>query len=164
RTISQTEERVVTYSLTQVTAQKQTVAPQSFIQFLTAPSELPAHIHEIDLNNPFFERIDVNVNAADVDFAAQGISQITVQLRYGTRPDGTAPKDTAEAILRAASDSHDYTFFADHEQTQSYEYKLIVDYRSDFGLGVKEPRVEGPWTRTEARSLAVHPRWLGLVL
>jgi hypothetical protein len=164
RTISQTEERTVTYSLTQVTAQKRTVAPQGFVQFLAGPSELTSHVHEIDLNDPFFERVNINVNAADVDFATQGVSQLTVELRYGTRPDGTGPKDTAQAILRAATDSLDVTFFADSKQTLSYEYRLIVDYRTDFGLGVKEPRVEGPWTSTEARSLAVHPRNLGLVL
>jgi hypothetical protein len=164
RTISQQEQRTVTYNLTQVTAQEQSVAPQSFIQFLASPAELSAHLHQVDLNNPFFQRINININAADIDFEADGIEQVTVQLRYGTRPDGTAPKDTAEAILRQSSDHLDVTFFADGKQSQSYEYKLIVDYRTDFGIGVKVPRVEGPWTSTEARSLAVHPGWLGQVL
>ena len=164
RTLSQEEQRTVTYSLTQVTAQKQTVAPQSFIQFLGSPAELGAHVHQVDLSNPFFQRIDINVNAADIDFEADGIEQVTVQLRYGTRPDGTAPKDTADVILRLSTDHLDVTFFADGKQTQTYEYKLIVDYRTDFGIGVKAPRVEGPWTTAEARSLAVHPGWLGQVL
>jgi hypothetical protein len=87
-----------------------------------------------------------------------------VQLRYGTRPDGSMPKDTAEAILRNKTDSKDFTFFADSKQTQWYEYKLIVDYRNNFGIGLKDARVESGWIRTEARSLSVHPSWLGRVL
>jgi hypothetical protein len=162
--IRQEEQLTVTYSLTQVTAQEQPATPQSFIQMLASPEDLAQRVHLVDLNNPFFQRININVTARDVDFAAEGISQMTVQLRYGTRPDGTAPKDTAEAILRSRDDSKDFTFFADGKQTQSYEYKLILDYQHNFGIGVRDDHVEGPWTRTEARSLAVHPSWLGLTL
>src|SRR5690606_24072080 len=73
----------------------------------------------------------------------------------------TRPKDIAEVILRSPDDSKDFTFFADAEGTLSYEYKLIVDYRARFGIGVQETRVEGDWVETEARSLAVRPGWLG---
>ncbi len=164
RRINQEEMRTVTYNLTQVTAQKQTVSPQSFIQFMGTPAVLRRRMHVIDLNHPFFQRINLNVTAKDVDFAAEGVKQMTVQLRYGTRPDGTSPKDSAEVILRAPTDARDFTFFADAKQTLDYEYKLIVDYQADFGIGVEETRIEGAWTRTEVRSLVVHPRWLGRVL
>ncbi|MCC6588928.1 MAG: hypothetical protein IT168_19685 [Bryobacterales bacterium] len=162
--VRQEEERTVTYNLTQVTAQKQTIAPQSFIQLMYSPADLRRRISLVDLNHPFFQRININVSAGDVDFAAEGIKQMTVQLRYGVRPDGTSPKDTAEVILRARTDTKDFTFFADANQKQSFEYKLIVDYQSNFGIGVDDVRVEGPWIGTEARSLAVHPRSLGRTL
>ena len=163
KTISQEEERVVRYNLTQTTAQKHTVSPQNFIRFLAGPGQMADRIHEIDLNHQFFSRLDINVNAAEVDFPARGVTQMTVQLRYGTREDGTV-KDTGEVILRSAADAADFTFFVDDDGSREYEYKLIVDYRSDFGIGVRDTRVEGPWTRTEARSLSVNPLWLGLTL
>ncbi|HST64936.1 MAG TPA: hypothetical protein VLM05_07085 [Mycobacteriales bacterium] len=163
RNITQEEQRTVTYNLSQVTAQKQTVAPQSFIQFLSAREELAARVHEVDLG-AFFQRIDVNVNAADIDFARDGIEQVTVQLRYGRRPGTTAPKDTAQVILRSPADKLDVTFFADDAGTQTYDYKLTVDYTTGFGIGARTPRIEGPWTTTEARSLAVHPGSLSPVL
>lgn len=162
--IRQEEQRTVTYNLSQVSAQEQTVAPQAFIQFLASVHDLNDHVHIVDLNHPFFQRININVNARDVDFDQTGIVQMVVQLRYGRRPDGSAPKDTAEVILRSPDDSLDVVFFTDREQRQWYEYKLIVDYRNDFGIGVKTSRVEGPWTRTEARSLTAHPNWLGRTL
>jgi hypothetical protein len=154
----------VTYNLTQVTAQKQTVAPQNFIQFLASPQELNKHVHVIDLNHPFFQRLNINVNARDVDFATEGITQMTVQLRYGKREGSSEPKDTAEVILRSADESKDFTFFLDKKLSRSYEYRLIVDYKPDFGMGLKATRLEGPWTPTELTSLRVHPSQLGLVL
>ncbi|HEX6755510.1 MAG TPA: hypothetical protein VF109_06145 [Mycobacteriales bacterium] len=163
RNISQQEQRTVTYNLTQVTAQKQPSAPQSFVQFLSSREELAARVHEVDLG-AFFQRIDVNVNASDIDFARDGIEQVGVQLRYGKRPDGTGPKDTAQVVLRTPDDKLDVTFFADAAGTQTYEYKLTVDYTTGFGIGATTPRVEGPWTTTETRSLAVHPGSLSPVL
>jgi hypothetical protein len=163
RNISQQEQRTVTYNLTQVTAQKQTVAPQSFVQFLSSREELAARVHEVDLG-AFFQRIDVNVNATDIDFARDGIEQVGVQLRYGRHPDGTGPKDTAQVVLRSPDDKLDVTFFADDAGTQTYEYKLTVDYTTGFGIGATTSRVEGPWTTTETRSLAVHPNSLSPVL
>ncbi len=163
KSLRQEEQRTITYSLSQVTAQKQTFAPQSFIQFLASPAELRRHIQAIDLNHPFFQRINIDVSAAGVDFAAEGLTQMTVQLRYGTRPDGTKPKDSVESILRSADDKADFTFFVDKALTQSYEYKLIADYRTDFGIGLKAPRLETDWVSTEDRSLRVHPSVLGRV-
>lgn len=162
--VSQEEQRTVTYNLSQVSAQKQTIAPQNFIQFMADSRDLNRHVQLINLNHPFFQRININVTAADVDFAAEGVRQMTVQLRYGRRPDGTFPKDTAEVILRSGDQAKDFTFFADGAGTQSYEYKLVVDYRADFGIGVDELRMESAWLTTDARSLAVHPRQLGRVL
>lgn len=164
RSVRQEEERTVTYRLNQVTAQKQTASPQSFVRLLSSPADLRRRLSLVDLNHPFFQRININVSAGDVDFAVEGVKQMTVQLRYGSRVDGTFPKDTAEVLLRSRTDSKDYTFFADAQQTQSYEYKLIVDYQSHFGIGVDDLRVEGPWVVTQARSLAVHPRELGRTL
>lgn len=162
--VKQEEQRTVTYQLTQVSAQKQTVAPQSFIQLMDTPTSLRRRVHVVDLNHPFFKRIDININARDVSFTGEGVKQMTVQLRYGSRSDGTFPKDTAEVILRAPTDSRDFAFFADSQQALHYEYKLIVDYVSGFGIGVDDARIESEWIRTEARSLAVHPRWLGRTL
>lgn len=164
RRISQEEERTVTYNLSQVTAQKRDYAPQNFVQFLAAARDMDKHVHIIDLNHPFFERLNINVNSRDVDFTAEGVSQLTVQLRYGVRADGSTPKDTAEVILRAANESKDFSFFLDKTLNREYEYKLIADYRNDFGIGLRTPRVESPWIKTEVTTLTARPGLLGSVL
>ena len=162
--LRQEERRTVTYSFSQVTAQRQVVAPQNFIQFLSDPRLLSRQLHVVDLNHPFFERLNVTVSAGGVDFRAAGIVQMTVQLRYGRRPDGSFPKDTAEVILRSPDDRRTLTFFMDSQRTQTYEYKLIVDYRDDFGIGLRTSRLESEWVRSEARTLSVNPEWVGKVL
>ena len=169
RSISQEERRTISYHLDQVTAQKQHVAPQSFLQFMASPEELRKRVHVIDLDHPFYQRLKIHVDAADVDFAAEGINQLTVEIRYGKRPDGPGPndpgpKDTASAILRGKDDAKDFEFFTDAGRTLSYQYRLVIDYRNDFGVGVRETHVEGPWTATELRSLSVHPSWLGVMV
>jgi hypothetical protein len=164
RRVSQQERRTISYHLSQATAQEQTASPQGFLSFLASPVEMARRVHQIDLNHPFLQRIAINVSARDVDFAAQGVAQLTVELRYGRRPDGSGPKDTASVILRAPEDNLDVEFFLDSRRTLSYEYRLVIDYRQGFGLGVSATHVEGPWTTTELRSLAVHPSWLGLMV
>jgi hypothetical protein len=164
RHISQSERRTVTYRLTQATAQEKPISPQGFLQFMASPAELTQRVHLVDLNHPFLQRLQINVNAQDVDFARQGVSQMTVELRYGRRPDGTGPKDTASVIMRKPEDNLDVEFFLDSRHTLSYEYRLIIDYRDGFGVGVSATHVEGPWTTTELRSLSVHPSWLGVMV
>lgn len=164
KSLSQQERRTVTYSLSQATAQERSIAPQNFIEFLADPRGLRRRVHVVDLNHPFFERLNVGVSAAGVDFDSTGIVQMTLQLRYGRRQDGTFPKDTAEVILRSPQDTQELSFFIDKNVTQSYEYKLIVDYRGDFGIGLSETRVESDWIPSEARTLAVHPDWVSPLL
>ena len=164
RMVSQEEQKVITYNLDQVTAQKQLVNPQSMLQFLASPAELVKRIHVIDLNNEFFQRINIRVDARDVDFAAEGVSQLTVEIRYGVRQDGTAPKDNPSVILRSNTDLQDLVLFVDQTGTLTYSYRLIVDYQQGFGLGVRETHVEGPWTDSQLRTLSVHPSWLGVMV
>jgi hypothetical protein len=81
KNISQEEQRTVTYNLSQVSAQSQSIAPQNFIQFLTSEHDLRDHLHVVDLNHPFFARINLNIGAQGVDFEAEGVVQMTVQLQ-----------------------------------------------------------------------------------
>ena len=164
RTISQEERKTITYSLDQVTAQARHATPQGQLLMLCSAAELAQRIHPIDLNNPLFQRLKITIECPDVDFAAEGVAQMTVEIRYGVRPDGTGPKDTGAALLRQTSDRVDLEFFVDHTRNLEYEYRLVVDYRADFGVGSRQTHVEGPWTPTELRTLAVHPRWLQLMV
>jgi hypothetical protein len=164
KSVSQEERKTITYSLEQSTAQSVPANPQATLLMMCSPDELAQRVHVIDLNNPLFQRVKIRIDCPDVDFAAEGVGEMTVEVRYGIRPDGTGPKDTGSALLRTPSDAVELEFFVDHTQNLGYEYRLIIDYKADFGVGVTATHVEGPWTPTELRTLSVHPRWLGVMV
>ncbi|WP_295044186.1 hypothetical protein [uncultured Paracoccus sp.] len=159
RQLQQRELRHVVYDLSRTTAMQRSTGPQNPLLFMGSEREIRARIHKISLNHPFFARLRIDVDAGGTDFAAEGIRAMTVNLRYGRRPDGQ-PKETADVILDSAEDRASFVFARDQGGDMGYEYQLTLHYLPDFGLGDTRQTVTGPWTRTEARQLSVHPSML----
>lgn len=159
RHLQQRELRKVVYDLSRTTAMQRSTGPQNPLLFMGSEREIRARIHKISLNHPFFARLRIDVDAGGTDFAAEGIRAMTVNLRYGRRPDGL-PKETADVILDSADDRASFVFARDQGGDMGYEYQLTLHYLPGFGLGDTRQTVTGPWTRTEARQLSVHPSML----
>lgn len=159
RHLQQRELRKVVYDLSRTTAMQRSTGPQNPLLFMGSEREIRARIHKISLNHPFFARLRIDVDAGGADFAAEGIRAMTVNLRYGRRPDGL-PKETADVILDSAEDRASFVFARDAGGDMGYEYQLTLHYLPGFGLGDTRQTVTGPWTRTEARQLSVHPSML----
>lgn len=159
RRLQQRELRKVVYDLSRTTAMQRSTGPQNPLLFMGSEREIRARIHKISLNHPFFARLRIDVDAGGADFSAEGIRVMTVNLRYGRRPDGQ-PKETADVILDSAEDRASFVFARDPGGDMGYEYQLTLHYLPDFGLGDRRQTVAGPWTRTEARQLSVHPSML----
>ncbi len=159
RRLQQRELRVVKYDLSRTTAMQRSTGPQNPLLFMGSEREIRARIHKISLNHPFFARLRIDVDAGGTDFAAEGIRAMTVNLRYGRRADGQ-PKETADVILNDADDHASFVFARDAGGDMGYEYQLTLHYLPGFGLGDTRQTVTGPWTRTEARQLSVHPSML----
>ena len=157
RQLSQRERRTVTYDLSRTTAMQRPAGPQNLLAFMASPRELQSRITRIGLNHPFFARLRIDVEAGGVDFAAEGVRELTVNLRYGLRPDGR-PKQQEQVILRTPADRASFTFARDATAGGVYEFQLTVHYVTDFGIGDERDAITGPWTRSEARTLAVHPK------
>lgn len=159
RHLQQRELRKVVYDLSRTTAMERSTGPQNPLLFMGSEREIRARIHKISLNHPFFARLRIDVDAGGTDFAAEGIRAMTVNLRYGRRSDGL-PKETADVILNGAEDRASFVFARDPGGDMGYEFQLTVHYLPGFGLGDTRQTVTGPWTRTEARQLSVHPSML----
>ncbi|SNR44970.1 hypothetical protein EYF88_08270 [Paracoccus sediminis] len=159
RQLQQRELRKVVYDLSRTTAMQRSTGPQNPLLFMGSEREIRARIHKISLNHPFFARLRIDVDAGGTDFAVEGIRAMTVNLRYGRRPDGL-PKETADVILDSADDRASFVFARDQGGDMGYEYQLTLHYLPGFGLGDTRQTVTGPWTRTEARQLSVHPSML----
>lgn len=156
RRLQQRELREVTYDLSRTTAIQKSTGPQNPLLMMAAPLEMANRIHRISLNHPFFQRLRIDVDAGGTDFAAEGVREMTVNLRYGRRADGR-PRETADAVLRSAADRTSFVFARDAAAGGRYEYRLTVHYLPGFGFGDRQNSVTGPWTPSEARTLALTP-------
>lgn len=101
KSLQQDEQQDIEYDLFQVSATKRTAAPQGQIRMLAGDAQLAGRIKEVDLNDTFFERISGSVTT-NADLGALGVSSMVVKLRYGTRDNGSKPKDSTEFVFTAA--------------------------------------------------------------
>lgn len=162
RSLSQEEQQTITYDLRQVGAAKRTAAPQGSIRLLPGSSKLAGRIKEVDLNDPFFEKLAGTVTT-NADLAAAGVTSMVVKMRYGVRDDGSFPKDTKEVVLTQAGDSGSYEFFMDRKKTMELEYQVVATYKSGYAIGDLEVQATSDWIRTTTRNLDIDPRVVGVV-
>ncbi len=156
RRLQQRELRKVTYDMSRTTAMQRSTGPQNPLLFMASAREIQSRIHKINLNHPFFARLRIDVDAGGTDFAAEGIREMTVNLRYGTRADGR-PRETGDVVLRTAADRASFVFARDGLAASAYEYQLTVHYLPGAGLGDPRTSITAPWTLTESRTLSVRP-------
>jgi hypothetical protein len=162
RSLTQEEQQTITYDLRQVSASKRSAAPQGSIRMMPGASQLPGRIKEVDLNDPFFERLSGTVTTS-ADLAAAGVTSMVVKLRYGVRDDGSSPKDTAEIALHATGDKGTYSFFMDRSRSVTLDYQVVVTYKAGFAIGSNDTTGTSDWIPTTTRNLDIDPRAVGAV-
>jgi hypothetical protein len=163
RSLSQEEQHDISYTMTQVAAVKQTIAPQGQIRLLSGDASLKGRIKVVDLNDPFFERIAGTVTTS-AELPAAGVSSMVIKIRYGVRDDGTAPKDTAEFRLTQKGQSESYQFFMDRRLSVEIEYQVVVNYSPGFALGDTATQAVSPWKRTTTRNLDIDPAEVAVLI
>lgn len=162
RSLSQSEQQTITYDLNQIGATRRTAAPQGSIALLPGAANLPGRIKQVDLNDPFFERVRGTVTST-ADLASAGVTSMVVKVRYGVRDDGTGPKDVKEFVVARSGDSGSFDFFMDRRRSVTLEYQVVVSYKAGFAIGVTETQVTSPWIATTTRNLDIDPRSVGAV-
>jgi hypothetical protein len=160
RELHQEELQTITFNLNQASAATRPASPQSSIRMLGYAAQLPGRIQEVDLDDPFFAKIAGSVTTS-VDLAAAGVSTMVVKLRYGTRDDGSFPKDSKEFVLAKAGDQGTYEFLLDRGKTVDLEYQVVVTWKSGFALGSADVQTTSDWIRTTTRNLDVDPAQFG---
>lgn len=152
------EDKRVSYSFRERAPEERTHAPQSFLKVMLSPAEMAQHIHQISLDDPFFELLDVLVTGPSrEEMQALGLRQIAVKLRYG-EPGASPPPDTAELIFRPDS-TGDKTFAVKRRGRQSLTYHAAISY--DFtplsGTDGDAFRYDLPERALTGRSLLINP-------
>ena len=132
-------------------------APQGAIR-LIAGCGLAARTHQVvDLNDPFFERV-IGHRHDQCGARHAGVSSMVVKLRYGTRDDGTAPKDTQEFVLHQGGDKGAYSFFMDRRLSVELEYQVVVNYKPGSPSGRRRRPPPPGSARPRATSTSIHKR------
>lgn len=157
KSLSQTEEQLITYDLRQVAAMQKSISPQGAISLIAGSASLRGRIKTVDLNDPFFQRVNGTVTtSAELD--KLGVSSMVIKIRYGVRDDGSSPKDTQEFVFTKAGDKGEYAFFMDRRFTADIEYQVVVSYKPGFAIGKDDVQSTSPWIRTSTRNLDIDPR------
>ncbi|MCB9716469.1 MAG: hypothetical protein H6712_21590 [Myxococcales bacterium] len=163
RELDQRESQRIEFNMRQVSAHKRAAAPQGSIRLLAGDSDLRGRIKRVDLDDAFWKTIAGTITS-NADFEKAGVSSMVVSLRYGVRPDGSGPKDTAELVLEKEGDEGKYEFFLDHLKSIELEYKVTVSFKAEYAIGSQKTKAESGWIRTTTRNLDIDPRELRAVM
>lgn len=123
-----TEElKTVTYDFRERSPEERVHAPQGFLPLLLGKAELERRIHRIDLQNAFFETLQVLVSGpTPAEFAALGIRQVEATLTYGEAGDAAPPE--SQTLLFRPDATGDKTFAAPRRGRASLGYTAAVAY------------------------------------
>jgi hypothetical protein len=153
------EDKTVTYSFRERAPEERTHAPQSFLNVMLSPAEMAQHVHQISLDDPFFEVLEVLVTGPSrEELVALGIRQIAVNLRYGDSSPAGPPPDTAQLIFRPDS-TGDKTFAVKRRGRRSLAYSAALTYEflPQSATDSDSFRYELPERTRTGRSLLINP-------
>lgn len=155
--IAQEEQKTVSLEYSRSEAVQRTYAPQGFIGLLiTDLQDKEKHFVEVDLNDPFFQKIEVIVNAP-IDFKQIGLKSAQVALDYG-KPANPINYKHADFIFEAEQKTEQkFEVFMNSELDTTYAY--TVQYHFDPGTAWEGRAFsyEIPPKRTEDRTLQINP-------
>lgn len=163
RELTQTETQDIIWDLSQVTATSRTISPQGSIRTIEGASRMASRIKEIDLNNPFFERIAGSVGTS-ANLAELGVTSMLVKVRYGFRQDGSFPQDNSQFSITQAGTAGRFDYFLDRRLTPWIEVETVVRHKPGFAIGDDAPEVTTGWVRTTNRDLDMDPVRAGRVI
>ncbi|MEM7152815.1 MAG: hypothetical protein AAF799_08230 [Myxococcota bacterium] len=148
------EQKVITYDYDVAAPETRTHAPNGFFSALVGDTNIEDHIREVDLADPFFQTLEVEVQTTP-EFERLAIASIVVDLQYGGTED--APQQTASLLF--SPDDPEPKFFRSFRNQDDFSYRYQVSYRfapSD-DVAAASQALTTPWQTTTSRALVVHP-------
>lgn len=152
------ESKSVTYDFSQRAPEERTHAPQGFLPVLLSRAELQQHIHMIDLDNPFFDELQVLVSGPSKDeFQSLGIRQVQAVLAYGQLGDPVPPE--SETLVFRPDSTGDKTLVFKRQGRPTLAYTAALEYEFTRTSGSSSDSFSyqlPPGLRTD-RSVAINP-------
>jgi hypothetical protein len=154
-----TEElKLVTYDFNERAPEERRHAPQGFLPLMVSEDVLHDSIHRVDLNDAFFETLDVLVTGPTTDdFTTLGIRQVEAAITYGHASD-PEPPETQPLLFRKESTGDKHVGWP-REGRASLDYAVELTYDLDRASGVSGDafRYALPSRRETSRALLINP-------
>lgn len=155
--VHQEERKTLTLEYNRKKAVKRTHAPQGFIGLLL--NELPdkaRHFVEIDLDNPFFRVLSIDI-ATPVDFARIGLFSTDVMIDYGDAADPQNHRHGEFRLTAADPGPKRFETFLNASRDIAFQVGFQHHFEADSGWIGEKLTYEIPARLTTDRTLNVNP-------
>jgi hypothetical protein len=154
--VRQEERKTVTLRYNRAEAVTRKHNPQGFVGLLVEDLDRDDHFIWSDTNDPFFQRLEVDVEAP-IDFESIGLLQAHVHIEYGD--DGEPETHVVDDFVFRAGDTGPKTFRTFLDDDASREYTVQVQYHFDPASGWvgEEHTIETAPEDTSDTSLLLNP-------
>ena len=129
--VRQEERKHVEFVYDRTEAVQRTYAPQAFFGDLGAALLDPAHLIEIDLDDPFFRKLSLTAESLVTDYSALGLQTMDLHLEYGRPDDPGGPKRTD--VVFAPGSATDQTWEPLLNAHLDTTYRYVLEYHFDPG-------------------------------
>ena len=152
------ELKTVVYNFSEEAPEEQIHSPQGFLPMMITSTELEDRIHKVDLDNEFFDLLEVLVTGpSPEEFASLGIRQVEAVLSYGSENEDV--EIDSETLLFRAEDTGDKTFAVRRKQrtSLSYSYSLVYEFSRSGSVDTDSFRYELAPRSSTGRTLRINP-------
>lgn len=132
--------------------------PNGMFSALVDGYNLDNLIFEVDMDDPFFDRIRTSVTMGQ-DLAALGISSVAVNMEYpAERPAGAEAEHVDGYLFRPGdTDGRLFTTFLDERRDRDYRYAMTITFDPTTEWRGKDSQIRTPWLVSADTQLTLAP-------
>jgi hypothetical protein len=150
----QEELKTADFDFSVIAPETRTHAPNGFFSALLGNTDASQHIKEINLDDPFFKILEVDLTTTD-DFQSLDIQAITVDMQYR----GSIENPSVAGTASFTPTKKDMQRFMASIENNDFSYRRRINY--SFGqsdeIASQSLKLQTPWQTTTSRALIVHP-------
>ena len=137
-----------------VSPQTRTHAPNGFFSAILSKTEKAQHFREIDLDDPFFKVLEVEINTIP-EFDSLDLKSAVLDLQYGGT---TAQPVTSGSVTFTPAKKDPSRFQAFVQQGDlSFRHRVTYDFGQSERVAAQTFRAQTPWRTVVSRALVINP-------
>jgi hypothetical protein len=137
-----------------IAPQTRTHAPNGFFSAILSKTEKAQHFREIDLDDPFFKVLEVEINTIP-EFDSLDLKSAVLDLQYG----GTIAQPLTSGSITftpAKKDPAQFQAFV-QQGDLSFRHRVTYDFGQSERVAAQTFRTQTPWRTVVSRALVINP-------